>query len=116
MTNIHLNILKFWTKQEMHHQIEHQFSKFEQCNSLQLINFQSNNIHLFLLKCNKAKRGGRGAHHVLWRWRPVEAMAADGGQDWGSGGPLAVRAMAASGLTVCLSLWWRIEGMRGLGD
>jgi hypothetical protein len=65
MTDINLNILKFWTKQEMQHQIKHQFSKFEQSNNLQLINFlninfQSNNLHLFLLKCNKAMRGGRG--------------------------------------------------------
>jgi uncharacterized membrane protein YgcG len=59
MTNINLNILKFWTKQEMHHQIKHQFSKFDQSNNLQHINFQSNNLHLFLLKCNKAKRGGK---------------------------------------------------------
>jgi hypothetical protein len=65
----------------MHHQIKHKFLKFEQSNNLQLINFlninfQSNNLHLFLLKSNKG-----GAHHILWRWRPVEAVAADGAGD-----------------------------------
>jgi hypothetical protein len=102
MTNINLNILKFWTKQEMHHQIKHNFSKFE----------QSNNLHLFLLKSNKEMRGGAGgAHHVLWRWRPVEVVAGDDTGDQGSGGPLAVRAMAAGDLTTCLSLWRSMEGM-----
>jgi hypothetical protein len=48
--------------------------------------------------------GGGGGHHILWRWRPVETVAGDGGGDRGSASPLAVRPVAAGGLITCLSL------------
>jgi hypothetical protein len=73
----------------------HQFSKFKQSSKLQLINFQTNNLHLFLLKCNKAKRGGRG----------------DRGGRGGSPHPVVVEAGPGSGSR----RWWRSGQWRPTG-
>jgi hypothetical protein len=82
----------------MLHQIKHKFSKFEQSNNLQLINFpninfQSNNLHLFLLKGNRGvvltTSCGGGGQSRQWLQTVLEIGKGGPRGCWEPGGTVA---------------------------